>query len=123
LLAGVFSEGRRRGLPLHRIAELLAFHPARRYGLLTKGDIAVGLDADLALLDPEREMVVRAAHSPSAQGYTPFEGQRLTGQVTATLLRGEVVYEDGKVVGAPRGRYHRRPPRGQTQVRDEDRVE
>jgi allantoinase len=109
LLAGVFSEGRRRGLPLHRIAELLAFNPARRYGLLTKGDIAVGLDADLALLDPDRQIVVRAAESASAQGYTPFEGQHLTAQVTATLLRGEVVYEDGKVVGPARGRYQRRP--------------
>jgi allantoinase len=108
LLAGVFSEGRRRGLPLHRIAELLALNPARRYGLLSKGDIAVGLDADLALLDPDREIVVRAAESASAQGYTPFEGQRLTGQATTTFLRGEVVYEDGTVIGAPRGQYQRR---------------
>jgi allantoinase len=109
LLAGVFSEGRRRGLPLPRIAELLAWNPAQRYGLLTKGDIAVGLDADLALLDPERRVTVRAAASPSAQGYTPFEGQELTGAVTATFLRGELVWEDGGVVGPPRGRYQRRP--------------
>jgi N-acyl-D-aspartate/D-glutamate deacylase len=33
----------------------------------------------------------------------------LTGQVTATFLRGDLVYADGKVVGAPRGRYQRRP--------------
>jgi len=111
LLPGVFSEGRRRGLPLHRIAELLSLNPARRYGLLTKGDIAVGLDADLALLDPDREVVVRAAESPSAQGYTPFEGQRLIGQVMATLLRGHMVYEDGKSVGPPRGKYQPRPVR------------
>jgi allantoinase len=110
LLAGLVSEGhRRRGLPLHRIAELLSFNPARRYGLLTKGDIAVGLDADLALLDPDRHVTVRAADSPSGQGYTPFEGQELTGQVTATFLRGELAWEDGKVVGAPRGRYQHRP--------------
>jgi allantoinase len=109
LLAGVFSEGRRRGLPLHRMAELLAFNPARRYGLLAKGDVAVGYDADLALLDPDRRFVVRAAHSPSAQGYTPFEGQELTGQVTATFLRGRLAWENGAVVGAPRGRYLRRP--------------
>jgi allantoinase len=111
LLAGVLSEGRRRGLPLHRIAELVAFNPARRYGLLTKGDIAVGLDADLALLDPDRRLIVRAADSPSGQGYTPFEGHELTGQVTATFLRGELVYEDGKIVGPARGRYQRRPTR------------
>ena len=111
LLAGVFSEGRRRGLPLHRMAELTAFNPARRYGLLDKGDIAIGYDADLALLDPDRRFVVRAADSPSAQGYTPFEGQELTGQVTTTFLRGRLAWDNGAVVGAPRGRYLRRPSR------------
>jgi allantoinase len=91
------------------MAELLAFNPARRYGLLRKGDIAVGFDADLALLDPERRFTVRAAESPSAQGYTPFEGQELTGRVTATFLRGGLAWEDGHVVGSTRGRYIRRP--------------
>ena len=109
LLAGVFSEGRKRGLPYHRMAELLALNPARRYGLLHKGDIAVGFDADLALLDPEQRFTVRAAESPSAQGYTPFEGQELTGRVTATFLRGSLAWEHGRVVGPARGRYIRRP--------------
>ncbi|HXG17053.1 MAG TPA: dihydroorotase family protein [Calidithermus sp.] len=109
LLAGLVSEGRRRGLPLHRIAELTAWNPARRFGLGTKGDIAPGYDADLALLDPDRRFTVRAADSPSAQGYTPFEGLELTGQVQATFLRGRLVWERGQVVGEPTGRYLRRP--------------
>jgi allantoinase len=109
LLAGVFSEGSKRGLPYHRMAELLALNPARRYGLLDKGDIDIGYDADLALLDPDRHFVVRAAESPSAQGYSPFEGQELTGRVTATFLRGALAWEDGKVVGGPRGRFLARP--------------
>ena len=109
LLAGVFSEGRRRGLPLSRVAALTSWNPARRYGLLTKGDLAPGFDADIALLDPDRAFTVRAADSPSAQGYTPFEGQRLTGQVTATFLRGELVWEDGHIIGSRSGRYLRRP--------------
>jgi allantoinase len=109
LLAGVFSEGTKRGLAPQRMAELLCLNPAHRYGLLTKGDIAVGFDADLALLDPDRRFTVRAAESPSAQGYTPFEGQELTGQVTATFLRGALAWENGRPVGPPRGRYLARP--------------
>jgi allantoinase len=109
LLAGLVSEGRRRGLPLHRIAELTSWNPARRFGLGAKGDIAPGYDADLCLLDPDRRFTVRAADSPSAQGYTPFEGLELSGQVQATFLRGRLVYERGKVVGEPTGRYLRRP--------------
>jgi allantoinase len=109
LLSGVYSEGSRRGLSCARIAELLAWNPAQRYGLLTKGDIALGYDADLALLDPGRSFTVRAADSPSAQGYTPFEGQELTGQVQSTFLRGQLVYDRGRIVGSARGRYLARP--------------
>src|SRR5262249_20225649 len=99
LLAGVFSEGTKRGMSYGHVAEVLAWNPARRYGLGGKGDIAVGYDADLALLDPLRTFTVRAADSPSTQGYTPFEGRELTGQVQATFVRGQRVYEAGKIVG------------------------
>jgi allantoinase len=109
LLSGLFSEGSRRGLSYARMAELLAWNPAQRYGLQTKGDIAPGYDADLALLDPAGSFTVRAADSPSAQGYTPFEGQALTGQVRATFLRGQLVYDRGRIVGPARGRYLARP--------------
>jgi allantoinase len=109
LLSGVYSEGKKRGLPLHRMAELLSRNPARRFGLHGKGDIAIGHDADLAILDPDASFVVRAAESPSQQGYTPFEGMELTGKVTSTFLRGARVYHEGVVEGEPRGRYLRRP--------------
>lgn len=112
LLSGVFSEGSKRGLAYSRMAELLSWNPARRFGLGTKGDVAVGYDADLALLDPTRSFTVRAAESESAQGYTPFEGLELAGQVRATFLRGQLVYDTGKVVGPARGRYLKRPSPG-----------
>jgi allantoinase len=109
LLSGLYSEGKRRGMKLGHMAELVCKNPARRYGLHQKGDIAVGYDADVALFDPDKSFVVRAAESPSHQGYTPFEGMELTGMVRTTLLRGEVVFEDGNVVGPPRGKYVKRP--------------
>jgi allantoinase len=91
------------------MAEVLAWNPAQRFGLLHKGDIAPGYDADLALLDPTRRFTVRAADSPSGQGYTPFEGQELSGRVTATFLRGLLVYDGQRIVGPARGRYLARP--------------
>ncbi|MBI2221987.1 MAG: dihydroorotase family protein [Acidobacteria bacterium] len=105
LLAGLVSEGQKRGLPYHRIAELLCWNPAQRFGLPRKGDVAPGFDADLVLVDPAEHHTVRAADSPSQQGYTPFEGQTLTGRVKRTLLRGEEIYDGRAVVGPPRGRY------------------
>ena len=108
LLSGVFSEGTKRGLSLPRIAELTSWNPAQRYSLPQKGDLAPGYDADLALLDPDRSFTVRGADSPSGQGYTPFEGLTLRGQVRATFLRGGLVYANGVVKGAARGRYLKR---------------
>lgn len=109
LLSGVLSEGRRRGMTYSHMAEVLCWNPAQRYGLLTKGDLGVGYDADIVLVDPDEAFVVRAAESESQQGYTPFEGQTLTGRVKTTFLRGEVIYDQGAVVGPARGQYLRRP--------------
>ena len=67
------------------------------------------VDADLVLLDPEESFVVRAAESSSAQGYTPFEGIDLKGRVKSTFLRGELICQEGKVLGEPRGKYLKRP--------------
>ena len=105
LLSGLFSEGRKRGLTENRIAELLCFTPAQRFGLWSKGDIAPGLDADLVLFDPDHTWTIRAEDSPSAQGYTPFEGIEVSGRVRQTFLRGQLVYDNGTFPGSPIGKY------------------
>jgi allantoinase len=109
LLAALISEGIRRGLSLNRVAALTSANPAQRFGLNSKGDIAPGLDADLALVDPHESWTIRASGSESTQGYTPFEGIELGCKVKATFLRGGLIYENGKIVGTPRGRYLHRP--------------
>jgi allantoinase len=109
LLPALVSEGMKRGLSANRIAELTSFNPARRFGLNAKGDIAEGLDADLALVDPAESWTVRAKDSASTQGYTPFEGIELGARVKATFLRGKLVCENGNVLGKPQGQYLRRP--------------
>ncbi|HBB32201.1 MAG TPA: hydantoinase [Cyanobacteria bacterium UBA8803] len=109
LLSGVFSEGSKRGMSYNHIAELLSWNPAQRFGLFEKGDIAVGYDADLVLLDPNESFIVRADESESQQGYTPFEGLELTGQVKSTFLRGNLIYDKGQILGSPTGRYLKRP--------------
>lgn len=109
LLSGVFSEGSKRGMSYNRMAELLSWNPAQRFGLGSKGDIAIGYDADLVILDPHETFVVRAAESESQQGYTPFEGMELTGKVKTTFLRGNLIYDRGQIVTSPQGRYLKRP--------------
>lgn len=109
LLPGLFSEGTKRGLAPATVAKLISWNPAQRYGLGSKGTIAPGYDADIAILDPDRTWTVRAEDSESTQEYTPFEGVELTAAVTDVFLRGTRIVEDGAVVGQPCGQYLRRP--------------
>ncbi|MGV9801628.1 dihydroorotase [Mycobacterium sp. NPDC003449] len=109
LLAGLVTEGTKRGLSLRRVAELVSANPARRFGLRSKGALAPGYDADIALVDPHTSWTVRAADSESTQEYTPFEGFDMTAKVTDTFLRGNQVLRDGAVVGEPAGQYLSRP--------------
>lgn len=109
LLSGLYSEGKKRGMSLPHMARLVSQNPAKRYGLNHKGDIAIGYDADLAILDPTQTFTVKAVDSQSSQGYTPFEGMELTGKVVSTYLRGTRIYHDGEITGPPTGQYQARP--------------
>ncbi|MDI9348297.1 MAG: dihydroorotase family protein [Methylacidiphilales bacterium] len=109
LLSGLFSEGTKRGLSPNRVAALVSYNPAKRYGLTSKGDIAVGKDADLVFFNPKESFVVRGHASPSSAGYTPLEGIKLKGKVKTTMLRGKVIFNNDEVVGEPCGAYQFRP--------------
>ena len=103
----LISEGlHKRGIPVSRIVEVAAAAPAQTYNLYPrKGTIAVGSDADLAIVDLEREQVVTAELCRSAQDHTPFEGIRVKGWPTDTILRGKPVLRDSELVDASHGEY------------------
>lgn len=85
-----------------RLAELYSERPARIYGLgPQKGSIAPGADADLVLVDPEREWTVAAGSIRSKAAWSPFEGRTLRGRVVAAYLRGERAFGDGEVTAEP----------------------
>ena len=69
----------------------------------------MGSDADLAIVDLETEREVTTELLLSAQDFTPFEGLRVKGWPTHTILRGQPMLDDGEVVGEQIGRYIRRP--------------
>ncbi len=90
----------------------LSWNAARRFGLKGKGDIAPGFDADIALVDPNKSFVAGGKVSESAQGYSVFEGMEMSASVTSTFLRGRLIYDNGKAVGKPSGKYLHRPYAG-----------
>lgn len=113
LLPIMLEEGlHRRHLPLERIVELLCSNPARIFGLHPrKGTIAVGADADLALVDLDREQVVDSSRFESHADYSTYDGWKLRGWPVATIVRGRVVMREGEIDAAAvgHGRFLQRP--------------
>jgi allantoinase len=91
-----------RGLPLHRIANLIAGAAARAIGLPAKGTIAPGRDADLVLLDPDSPWIVDSASQQRARNpWSPYDGRRCDVRVARTILRGRTISQDGELTAAP----------------------
>jgi len=100
-------EGR---ISLNRMVDLLATQPARLFGLYPrKGTVAVGSDADLVVFDPERRETISASTHHSKCDYSLYEGTEVVGAPDVVLLRGNLLVEDGELVGTPGiGRFVRR---------------
>ena len=96
-----------RGLPLEAVARLLSGAPARRLGLHPrKGEIRVGADADLVLVDLEREWTLDASRLQARSGLSAYVGRRFKGAGVRTIVRGVDVFRDGAIVAAPgHGRF------------------
>jgi dihydropyrimidinase/allantoinase len=107
----LLSEGcHKRGVRLERVAELVSANPARAFGLYPrKGAIAIGADADFAIVEMEKEQPVTVEGSLSAQDHSPFEGFVIKGWPTQTIVRGQVIFDNGKVVGKRTGQFIKRP--------------
>src|SRR4051812_36985813 len=112
-LPAMLHYGRLRGVPLELLVDRATRGPAKIYGIYPrKGTIAVGTDADLAIVDLDLEKVVRAEDLQGMSDFSPFEGKTLRGWPVATVKAGQVVAMDGKLVGKPTGRYIPREPTG-----------
>jgi allantoinase len=94
----------RRGIGLPTIAAVTAGNAARRFNIPNKGDIAVGHDADLALVDLEVRGELQAADLFYRHKRSAFVGQAIRGRIVRTYVRGTAVFADGKVISPPIGR-------------------
>ena len=108
----LITEGyHKRGLPLHRIAELSSTNSAKYHNVFPKkGAVIVGSDADFAIVDIDEEKEVTLENLYSAQDHSPEEGMKLKGWTECTILRGRVIFEKAKIIGRPGdGEFIKRP--------------
>jgi dihydropyrimidinase len=98
----LYSEGVRKGrITLERMVALSSTNPAKLFGLYPrKGTIAVGSDADIVVWDPNLKRTVRNEDQLANARFSIFAGWELTGWPIVTIRRGEVVYENGRVLAA-----------------------
>lgn len=89
---------------LTQVAQWMSDAPARVWDLVGKGRIEVGYDADLVLVDMQRQKTIRHAEQLTRSGWSPWDGVTLTGWPVRTIVGGQTVYVDGQVQEHVRGR-------------------
>ena len=116
ILGMLYSEGVRRGrLSLSQLVAVTSTNPAKLFGMWPrKGTIAVGADADFAIIDPEHRLRITSERMQSRSDFDPYEGLEAVGWPVKTVVRGRVVVDRGRLAAAQgsgeliwRGAYNR----------------
>jgi len=90
-------------LTLQRLVDLTSAGPARVFGIVGKGRIAAGYDADFTVVDLKRRETIRDAWIASRCGWTPYDGREVVGWPVGTFVRGRRVMWDGEIVTPAQG--------------------
>ncbi len=106
ILPVMLSEGVNKGrISLEKVTEVCSYNAARIFGRFPqKGTIAVGSDADFVIVDLKKKVKVtpELLHTPpDVCDYTIYDGWEFVGWPVCTILRGNVIVEDGKIIGTP----------------------
>lgn len=103
LLPLMISEGVNKGLiSFQDLCRMLCERPGKIFQLYPrKGVLQLGSDADIVIIDPKKETVISADMLHYKVGWTPYEGMKLKGYPTLTMVRGEVVASHGEIIGHP----------------------
>jgi dihydroorotase len=104
LLPVMLTLVKERLLTLAELVRLTSENPARIYGIAGKGKLEPGFDADIVLVDLDRTRTMERSMVQSKCGWSPYEGESLTGWPVHVILRGQVVVRDGGLVGSSAGR-------------------
>ncbi|PIP64635.1 hypothetical protein COW96_01450 [Candidatus Roizmanbacteria bacterium CG22_combo_CG10-13_8_21_14_all_33_16] len=90
---------------LMRIAFCTSENPGKIFGFKGKGGIKVGNDADLVIIDTKNYWQVQKKDLFSKCCWSAYEGMKLLGRPIMTFLRGEKIYENGKIIGKAKGKW------------------
>jgi allantoinase len=98
----LFTAGTGRTYSIEQVVDWMCRAPAALAGLPRKGQIEAGYDADLVVFN-RADVVVDAGSLPSDHAFTPYAGTRLRGAVERAYLRGQLIFDRGRIMAEPRG--------------------
>jgi len=103
LLPLMLSEGVNKGrITLEKLVEVLCYNNAKTFGIFPqKGTIQVGSDADLVIVDLDKKAKLTVNKEHGMYDYILYEGWEVEGWPVLTMLRGNVLVDDGKLVAEP----------------------
>jgi len=107
----IYSYGVKKGkISRNKFAEVISTNPAKLFGMYPeKGSIAIGADADLTIIDPDRKAVISSKTSHYKADYNSYEGFALDGMAVMTVSRGKLIAKDNKFLGEKtHGKYVKR---------------
>ncbi|XP_050463962.1 allantoinase [Cataglyphis hispanica] len=103
-LSLMWTAARTRDMSLSEISKLLSSQPARLCGLDDrKGNLSEGMDADFVIWHPEETIKIETSNIYHKNKLTPYQGKILFGKVIATVLRGQFIFREGKILEKPVG--------------------
>lgn len=108
LLPLMMTEGiHKRRITIEQLVKLTSENAARIWGIYPKkGVLSPGADADIAIVDPNKEWVLSVDNLKSCSDYSIYEGRAVRGKAIKTFIRGKLVAQDGDLVAkAPLGEY------------------
>jgi allantoinase len=103
ILPAMITEGvHKRGMSWELLVKMMSTNPARLFGLYPKkGALLPGSDADLVIVDPDKSWMLEADDLFYRYKESPYVGHKFKGTIERTIVRGETIYLDGEIVGAP----------------------
>ena len=105
----IFTEGHlKRKIELYKIAKVMCENPARIFGLIGRGKLNEGYNADLFIFDPEKKHILSSKTQQHPSDYCPYEGKEVYGVPETVIANGEVKIKDFKLLGKKNGEFTKR---------------
>ena len=104
LLPLMLNHVNNKKIDLLKLVQLISTNPAKIYKIKNKGDIKIGFDADITIIDLKKELLIEDSLIQSKCGWTPFHGMKVTGCPVVTIINGKIKMQNGEIVGNPNGK-------------------